>query len=483
MKIKYILKLFSVFILVGLLGLFLEEGGKAQFSGGGTGGGTSSPHSLLGSSLHSDTVTSTPVLGGLIYGNSTPAWAQLAGPTAQNLPYFFTSTPVSGVAQAPAWSLSGVPFNTQACGSPYTILNTDRGNLVQITAAGACAITLPQAGTGNFTTNFNFAVLVTGAGTVTVTPTTSTINGTSSFVIATNQIAYIYSDNANYFARVAGTSVGGAIVFPQTVSGTTTSGGIPYYASTTSLASSAILNSGFLIKGGGAGAAPTNTLCDEAITTANTLTCTNTAGLKIVTLLTGTAPPATTAGSAGAFTATEGTAFTNVSGAAGIYPDSTSHEFVGKTNGASTGGILVRAQPSAIHSTGNTASISTATLCASAAGACNVAGQYNVHWDFIQTGTACSVVTAGGVTFTLSWTDNNSTAHAHVMPMIGEGAIASAPTSLSSFFFQTALTNAFASGNVNIYTNGTVIQYATTYTACTTGTGTYQLDITVTRLQ
>jgi hypothetical protein len=34
-----------------------------------------------------------------------------------------------------------------------------------------------------------------------------------------------------------------------------------------------------------------------------------------------------------------------------------------------------------------------------------------------------------------------------------------------------------------ISTNGSVIQYATNYTGCTTGTGTYQLDASVTRIQ
>jgi hypothetical protein len=49
---------------------------------------------------------------------------------------------------------------------------------------------------------------------------------------------------------------GGGISFPQTVSGTTTSGGIPYFSSTTTLTSSALLASGAIVTGGGAGGAP-----------------------------------------------------------------------------------------------------------------------------------------------------------------------------------------------------------------------------------
>jgi hypothetical protein len=206
--------------------------------------------------------------------------------------------------------------------------------------------------------------------------------------------------------------------------------------------------------------------------------------VALTSLQTTATAPACTAGTAGAICLTEGTLGTNVSGSTLIDADNTAHEILALTNGATTNpGMLVRRQPSPIHSTGNTASISTATLCAAAAGACNVAGQYHVHVDFIQTGTACTVVTAGGVTFTLSYTDTNATAHSHVIVLMGEGAAATTPAMNQNFFFQTSLANAFASGDINISTNGTVIQYATTYTACTTGTGTYQLDAAVTRLQ
>ena len=49
------------------------------------------------------------------------------------------------------------------------------------------------------------------------------------------------------------------LTFPVTVAGTTTSGGIPYFSSTTALTSSALLPSGDFVLGGGAGAAPAAT--------------------------------------------------------------------------------------------------------------------------------------------------------------------------------------------------------------------------------
>jgi hypothetical protein len=56
-----------------------------------------------------------------------------------------------------------------------------------------------------------------------------------------------------------GVACGGSISFPQTVAGTTTSGGIPYFSSTTVLTSSALLTQYGVIYGGGAGAAPVAT--------------------------------------------------------------------------------------------------------------------------------------------------------------------------------------------------------------------------------
>lgn len=137
---------------------------------------------------------------------------------------------------------------------------------------------------------------------------------------------------------------------------------------------------------------------------------------------------------------------------------------------------------SAIHQTAQTGAISIATLCAGSAGSsCGVAGEYEVSYTFIQGGTACSVPGTGGVTFLLTWTDTNGNAHSAVsLPMDDASAI----TSLSqTFHFQTTNAAAWASGVFNISTNGSVIQYATGYTACGTGTGTYQLDAVVTRKQ
>ena len=189
----------------------------------------------------------------------------------------------------------------------------------------------------------------------------------------------------------------------------------------------------------------------------------------------------TTFGTAGGLCPAEGTNTTNVAGAQVWNANSTTHEIAVATNGSNNFGMLNRTQPGAIHSTGNTGAISTATLCAASAGACNQSGQYHIHWDFIETGTACSVPATGGVTFLLTWTDTAGTTHSAVSLGMDDASAINAVS--QTFHFQTSLAAAWGSGDFNISTNGTVIQYATGYTACGTGTGTYQLDISVVRPQ
>lgn len=188
-----------------------------------------------------------------------------------------------------AWAQAGVVPNPQT-GTTYTVLATDRLKYLSFSNGSAIAVTLPQAGTSGFSSNFTFVACNIGAGTATITPTTSTIsssNGTSytaaaaSLALTTAQCAWVYSDNTNYFAIVrsggnAGTvtSVGLTVnstspsgIFtvtgsPVTTSGTLnfnlagTSGGIPYFSSGTVLSSSAALAAAAVVLGGGAGTTP-----------------------------------------------------------------------------------------------------------------------------------------------------------------------------------------------------------------------------------
>lgn len=219
-----------------------------------------------------------------------------------------------------------------------------------------------------------------------------------------------------------------------------------------------------------------------AMTTSPSFT-TPSLGVATATSLNVSSGPACTAGTAGGFCGAEGTDITNVAGAGALDFNATTHEITYQSNGSALKGMLVRAQPGSINQTAQTGAISTATLCASSAGACNTAGQYAVDFDFWGSGTACSNVTAGSVTFLLTWTDENAVAHSAVAQQMMAQTGAATTAMQASFPFQTTLANEGAGGHAVISTNGSIIQYGTGYVSCTTGTGTYGLRATVTRIQ
>ncbi len=150
-------------------------------------------------------------LGDVLYGGASGAATRLAGPTSAGT-YFLQSKPSAGAATAPTFSLAGVIPNPQT-GTTYTYLATDatsdRAGYTSFSNASAIAVTLPQAGSAGFGSNWVNVSCDIGAGTATITPTTSTIsysNGStytsaaSSMALTTGQCAWIYSDNTNYFA-------------------------------------------------------------------------------------------------------------------------------------------------------------------------------------------------------------------------------------------------------------------------------------------
>jgi hypothetical protein len=85
----------------------------------------------------------------------------------------------------------------------YTIADTDAWTLITYNNAAAVAVTLPQAGasaqfaSGHVTFHRNL-----GAGEVTITPATSTINGNATLALAQGQDAIVISDGTNYSAIV-----------------------------------------------------------------------------------------------------------------------------------------------------------------------------------------------------------------------------------------------------------------------------------------
>lgn len=88
----------------------------------------------------------------------------------------------------------------------YTVLNTDRGKLKTFSNVSPVAVTLPQAG-ANFPNGWSAFFENLGTGLVTITPTTSTIDGAATVTLSTGQGILIASDGTNYFSVRGKTSV------------------------------------------------------------------------------------------------------------------------------------------------------------------------------------------------------------------------------------------------------------------------------------
>jgi hypothetical protein len=103
----------------------------------------------------------------------------------------------SGSAITETGTIRGVHIAKAETGTTYTVLTGDRGKALTLSNADPIAVTLPQAGTG-FEDGWYVWVKNIGVGDATITPTTSTIDGTTSLVLSTNQMAMIRSDGTNY---------------------------------------------------------------------------------------------------------------------------------------------------------------------------------------------------------------------------------------------------------------------------------------------
>jgi hypothetical protein len=79
------------------------------------------------------------------------------------------------------------------------ITDSDRGKVITFSNAGAIAATIAQAGAaGNFADGWYTYLENIGAGAVTLTPTTSTVDGAATLVLQTNQGVLLFSDGTNY---------------------------------------------------------------------------------------------------------------------------------------------------------------------------------------------------------------------------------------------------------------------------------------------
>lgn len=97
-------------------------------------------------------------------------------------------------------------------GTSYTILTGDRSKHLTFSNAASIAVTQPQANGSTFGGGWYYWAENIGAGTVTITPTTSTINGGTALVLRTGEWALITSDDTNYRTFTNGRVTGAASV-------------------------------------------------------------------------------------------------------------------------------------------------------------------------------------------------------------------------------------------------------------------------------
>lgn len=156
-------------------------------------------------------------------------------------------------AQLPA-QLFMAGVNPQV-GTTYTFVATDINKLVVFNNAASIAVTLPQATVAGFTSGAQIHVKNLGVGTVTVTPTTSTIDGLTSFSLSTGQGADIYSDGTNYFIQKGSTTAAVTINFAdgETPSGLINSSNATYTLTRTPVSVSLSLFLNGVLQRAGAG--------------------------------------------------------------------------------------------------------------------------------------------------------------------------------------------------------------------------------------
>lgn len=106
----------------------------------------------------------------------------------------------SGSSITTTGTLLSVHLVNAQTGTTYTYLDSDRAKLVTHTNGSSIAGTLPQAGAASsFISGWYMDAQNRGAGTLTITPTTSTIDGSASLALTTGQGVRIFSDGTNYF--------------------------------------------------------------------------------------------------------------------------------------------------------------------------------------------------------------------------------------------------------------------------------------------
>ncbi len=133
-----------------------------------------------------------------------------------------------------------------------------------------------------------------------------------------------------------------------------------------------------------------------------------------------------------------------------------------------------------VQLTGQVANISTTSLCGGGASVCGIAGQYRITAYLYSTVSCVTPNTAAISTPIITYTDNAGSKSIPI-PMVVNGSATLATTVPLGNVSATGT----AFGTMNLWSTGSAnISYSTTgYTNCGTGTATYELDLSIDRVQ
>jgi hypothetical protein len=158
------------------------------------------------------------ILLGLLFAGLLSAQAPLPSPNngggGGSMPGTVTSVATGCGLSGGTITTTGTIISSQVTnaqtGTSYAVLSGDCGKQVTLTNTLSISVTLPQAG-GSFPNGWWTVLKNIGAGgglgVVTVTPTTSTINGGPTLVIPLSSACTIFSDGTNYQANCTNTSL------------------------------------------------------------------------------------------------------------------------------------------------------------------------------------------------------------------------------------------------------------------------------------
>ena len=172
-----------------------------------------------------------------VSGTSSTVPAMTAGAAVSDTDVFYASQSSGTTDRKVTGAQVKTYANTSAVRATTTtseaLANSDQNKLVTFSNAAAVACTIAQAGSGgNFAAGWAVSLKNLGAGTVTCTPTTSTVDGAANFTLTTGQGTDLYSDGTNYFTQPGKASGGAGTV---TTTGSPANGNLAAFSGASSI--------------------------------------------------------------------------------------------------------------------------------------------------------------------------------------------------------------------------------------------------------